>query len=106
MAAICEFLNEFESDEEDEAGKDARAAAAAARAAAAAAPPAPVPQTPPFRLTTGAPFEQTFIAAAGGAFTPQFGAENFAPLLYSLVRFMKPRRLLEVSTPRETTAAC
>ena len=77
---IASFLDEFASDDEAEAR-----------------PPQP-PSPPPFALTAGAPYEKGFVSAAGRAFTPRFGAENFAPLLYSLVRFSKPRQIVELGS--------
>ena len=76
---IASFLDEFASDDEAEARP-------------------PRPPSPPFALTAGAPYEKGFVSAAGRAFTPRFGAENFAPLLYSLVRFSKPRRIVEIGS--------
>jgi predicted O-methyltransferase YrrM len=38
----------------------------------------------------------SWLALAAPLFSPQMGVENMSPLLYSLVRFFKPARVLEV----------
>jgi len=42
------------------------------------------------------PYSPAFQRATAGLFDPHMGVENMGPLLYALVRFTKPKRLLEV----------
>jgi predicted O-methyltransferase YrrM len=42
------------------------------------------------------PLDQQFMSVAREAFSPTMGTENMAPLLYSLVRFNRPRSILEI----------
>ncbi len=42
------------------------------------------------------PLDQEFLAVAQKANSPTMGTENMAPLLYSIVRFTRPRNILEI----------
>jgi Methyltransferase domain len=42
------------------------------------------------------PLDQEFMAVAQKAYSPTMGTENMAPLLYSMVRFTRPRNVLEI----------
>ena len=42
------------------------------------------------------PLDQEFLAVARKAHSPTMGTENMAPLLYSMVRFTRPRNVLEI----------
>uniref|UniRef100_A0A7S1NHH9 Uncharacterized protein n=1 Tax=Eutreptiella gymnastica TaxID=73025 RepID=A0A7S1NHH9_9EUGL len=46
--------------------------------------------------TTGAVFSASFLRAAKPLYDLHMGTENMGPLLYSLIRFVKPRKVLEI----------
>ena len=46
--------------------------------------------------TTGGLYSQSFLRAVEPLYNMHMGVENMGPLLYALVRFTKPRRVLEV----------
>jgi len=47
--------------------------------------------------SSGGVFSRDFLAACRPAHAAAMGAENLGPLLYSLLRFVKPRHVVEVS---------
>jgi hypothetical protein len=46
--------------------------------------------------TTGGVFSHDFLAAIRPAHAAAMGAENLGPMLYALLRFIKPRHVVEV----------
>ncbi|MCH9686814.1 MAG: class I SAM-dependent methyltransferase [Deltaproteobacteria bacterium] len=59
--------------------------------AAASTPVVPQPEPPCSRIA-----EDVFAAQARRLWSPAMGTEHMGPLLYSLVRFCRPRRVLEI----------
>jgi hypothetical protein len=50
---------------------------------------------------TGGIYDSAFLAAVQPLYDMHMGVENMGPLLYSLIRFHKPRHVLEVGAGYE-----
>eukprot|EP01124_Arcella_intermedia_P019113 TRINITY_DN2624_c0_g2_i2.p1 TRINITY_DN2624_c0_g2~~TRINITY_DN2624_c0_g2_i2.p1 ORF type:complete len:288 (+),score=77.90 TRINITY_DN2624_c0_g2_i2:464-1327(+) len=48
------------------------------------------------KCTQGTIYQKQFLKLIEPLYTISFGVENMAPLLYSLIRFLKPKKVLEV----------